>query len=53
MWVLLLVSLVDGGMGPTKFTTQRFTTQEQCLTAQHKAETSTVFGYCTHKEPKP
>jgi hypothetical protein len=53
MWVLLLVMLTDGGAGATKFVERKFYTEQQCITAQHKAETATVFGYCTYKEPKP
>lgn len=53
MWLLLLVTLVDGGAGHTKFDQHLYYTQAQCVAAQHRAESATVFGYCTYKEPKP
>jgi hypothetical protein len=53
MWILLLITLVDGGAGASKFVEQKYATEQQCIVAQHKAETAVTYGYCTHKEPKP
>ena len=53
MWVLLLVMFTDSGAGLTKFVEHKYLTEQQCIVAQHKAESATVYGYCTYKEPKP
>lgn len=52
MWALLLVILVDSGRIPSKFETQLYTTEQQCISAMHKFENEHVYGYCTYKEPK-
>lgn len=49
MWTLLLVILVNGGTAPSKFAEQKFTSEQSCLAAQHRAESATVYGYCTFK----
>lgn len=49
MWTLLLVILVNGGAGVTKFETRTYSTEQQCLAAQRKAENDSTYGYCTLK----
>lgn len=53
MWVLLLITLVDGGAGQTKFEQRYYQTEQQCKAASQKFETASTYGYCNYKEPKP
>ena len=53
MWILLLVVLVNGGVSPARFETHTYTTEQQCITAEHQFQNDHVYGYCTYKEPKP
>jgi len=53
MWILTLVILVNGGSSPSKFETQSFSTEQQCIIVAHKRENDFTYGYCSWKEPKP
>lgn len=49
MWILLVITLVDGGARPSKFEEFKYDTLKGCLTAQAKAEraNSGIFAYCS------
>lgn len=49
MWILLVITLVDGGARPSKFEEFKYDTLKGCLTAQAKAEraNSGTFAYCS------
>lgn len=49
MWILLVITLVDGGAHPSKFEEFKHPTLNSCLTAQAKAEraNSGTFAYCS------
>ena len=49
MWILLVISLVDGGARPSKFEEFKHTTLNNCLTAQAKVERaqSGTYAYCS------
>lgn len=49
MWILLVITLVDGGARPSKFEEFKHPTLKDCLTAQAKAEraNSGTFAYCS------
>lgn len=58
MWILLVITLVDGGAQPSKFEEFKHTTLKGCLVAQAKAErvNSGTYAYCsiesTMRKPK-
>jgi hypothetical protein len=49
MWILLVITLIDGGARPSKFEEFKHPTLSSCLTAQAKAERATpgTFAYCS------
>lgn len=49
MWILLVITLVDGGARPSKFEEFKHSTLNSCLTAQAKAERARVgtYAYCS------
>lgn len=49
MWILLVITLVDGGARPSKFEEFKYPTLNSCLIAQAKAEraNSGTFAYCS------
>ena len=49
MWILLVITLVDGGARPSKFEEFKHPTLNSCLTAQAKAERARVgtYAYCS------
>ena len=49
MWILLVITLVDGGARPSKFEEFKHPTLKDCLTAQAKAERANpgTFAYCS------
>ena len=47
MWVLTLITLVNGGASPSKFEEQYFSKQEQCIVVQHRRENDNTYGYCS------
>ena len=52
MWVLLTITLIDGGAQPSRFETTKYTSQQLCIQAQQRAELrQTTFAYCSF-EPK-
>lgn len=49
MWILLVITLIDGGARPSKFEEFKHSTLKGCLIAQAKAEraNSGTFAYCS------
>jgi len=49
MWILLVITLIDGGARPSKFEEFRYLTLSSCLAAQAKAEraNSGTYAYCS------
>lgn len=49
MWILLVITLIDGGARPSKFEEYKYPTLNSCLTAQAKAERANpgTFAYCS------
>jgi len=49
MWILLVITLVDGGAQPSKFEEFKHATLSSCLTAQAKAERANpgTYAYCS------
>lgn len=53
MWVLLVITLVNGGESPSKFETVKFATLEECVRARTKVERNpAAHGYCTFESKK-
>ena len=47
MWVLTLITLVNGGTSPSKFEEFYFNTKEQCIQIQKQKENEIRYGYCS------
>ena len=51
MWVLLVITLVNGGESPSKFETTKFSTLEACMHARAAAERNPkTYGYCSFEK---
>lgn len=51
MWVLLVITLVNGGESPSKFETKTFPTLEACIHARTAVERNpAVHGYCSFEK---
>jgi len=53
MWVLLVITIINGGESPAKFESKEYPTLEACMHARAEAERKPAnFGYCTFKPRK-
>jgi hypothetical protein len=53
MWILLIITLVNGGEGVSKIQTRKYATQTECVQARDQAERrAATFGYCTYETRK-
>jgi len=53
MWILLIITLVNGGEAPSKFETRKYVTQTECVQARDQVERrAATFGYCTYERNK-
>ena len=53
MWILLVITVINGGESPSRFETAKYATQTQCQQAQRRAERNPAsFGYCTCQDEK-
>lgn len=46
MWVLTLITIINGGATPSKFDVEYYHTREECIRVQHVKETEVRYGYC-------
>jgi hypothetical protein len=47
MWILTLITLVNGGSSPSKFEEQYFHSRAECIAYAQKHETVVTYGYCS------
>ena len=53
MWILLIITLVNGGEVPSKIQTSKYVTRVECVQARDRAERRVAtFGYCTYERNK-
>jgi len=53
MWILLIITLVNGGASVSKIQTSKYVTQVECIQARDQAERrDATFGYCTYETRK-
>ena len=50
MWILLVITIINGGQDPAKFETTKFQTLGGCIYARRVAEKDlTKHGYCNYE----
>ena len=53
MWVLLVITIINGGESPAKFESKEYPTLEACMHARTLAERNpAAHGYCSFEKPK-
>ncbi len=53
MWILMIITLVNGGASISKIQTSKYVTQVECVQARDQAERrDATFGYCTYERNK-
>jgi hypothetical protein len=50
MYVLILITIVNGGMGTPIFQEYRNLTKQQCEVMKKQKETETKIGYCERQK---
>ena len=53
MWILMLITVLNGGESVSKIQTSKYSTQLECEQARDRAERrQATFGYCTYERNK-
>ena len=53
MWILMLITVLNGGASVSKIQTSKYSTQVECEKARDQAERrAATFGYCTYERNK-
>ena len=53
MWVLLVITIINGGESPAKFESKEYPTLEACIHARIQVERNpTAHGYCSFETRK-
>lgn len=53
MWILMLITVLNGGASVSKIQTSKYVTQVECEQARDRAERRVAtFGYCTYERNK-
>ena len=47
MWILTVITIINGGASPSKFEDIYFHSRAQCIAVKHQRENSVTYGYCS------